>query len=307
MSFPLGAILTPDGVNFALYSKNATEVFLLLFDKPDGEPTDIIQLRNRDKFSKYNEQNGENNQDGANDNNSWNCGVEGDTDNPAILTLRKQLMKNYVCYLLFASGTPMILGGDEFARSQRGNNNAYCQDNDMSWSDWTAVSRNDDLFEFFHKAIAFTRRFPILQNRKFFLGKDLDVDQVPDLIWFAPDLGRSQWDDASLRTLCYQLDASEDGADLGVERLCFILNSHFDPQWVKLPPLESGRVWHRAIDTSLPGGEDFTEPGREISIDPADHYIANPPSTVVLLAQRPGFARRSGVIELSEQHGVDPA
>jgi isoamylase len=257
--------------------------------------------------SKHNEQNGENNQDGASDNNSWNCGAEGDTEDPAVLTLRKQLMKNYVCYLLFASGTPMMLGGDEFARSQRGNNNAYCQDNEISWFDWTAVSRNDDLFEFFRKAIGFTRRFPILQNRKFFLGKDLDEDQVPDLTWFAPDLGRPKWDDANVRTLCYQLDASEDGADFGVERLFFILNSDFDPQWVKLPPLGSGRVWHRAIDTSLPGGEDFAEPGGEIPIDPADHYIANPRSTVVLLAQKPGLARRSGVIELSEQHAVNPA
>ena len=228
---------------------------------------------------KHNEQNGENNQDGANDNNSWNCGAEGDTDDPAVLTLRKQLMKNYVCYLLFASGTPMMLGGDEFARSQRGNNNAYCQDNEISWFDWTAVSRNDDLFEFFRKAIGFTRRFPILQNRKFFLGKDLDDDQVPDLTWFAPDLGRPQWDDANVRTLCYQLDASEDGADLGVDRLFFILNSHFDPQWVKLPPLGSGRVWHRAIDTSLPERRrfrrawpgDFHRSGRSLYCQPAEH------------------------------------
>jgi glycogen operon protein len=125
---------------------------------------------------------------------------------------------------------------------------------------------------------------------------------VPDLTWFALDLVVLA-DDASLRTLCYQLDASEDGADLGVERLCFILNSHFDPQWVRLPPLESGRVWHRAIDTSLPSGEDFTEPGREISIDPSDHYIANPRSTVVLLAQKPG-SQGGQVIELSEQNAV---
>ena len=93
---------------------------------------------------------------------------------------------------------------------------------------------------------------------------------------------------------------------IGVERLFFILNSHFDPQWVRLPPLGSGRVWHRAIDTSLPSGEDFAEPGgrfpsirRSLYCQPAEH--------VVLLAQKPGFARRSGVIELSEQHAVDPA
>src|SRR6185369_2187428 len=210
---------------------------------------------------KHNEQNGENNQDGADDNNSWNCGAEGDTDDPHILALRKQLMKNYACYLLFASGTPMILGGDEFARSQRGNNNAYCQDNEISWFDWTAVSRNIDLFEFFRKAVAFTQRFPILQCRKFFLGEDLDDDQVPDLTWFAPDLGRPQWDNPHVRTLCYQLDASEDGTDTDVTRLFFILNAHFEPQGVNLPPLAANCSWYRAIDTSLPSGEDFAEPG----------------------------------------------
>lgn len=235
---------------------------------------------------KHNEQNGENNQDGSNDNNSWNCGMEGDTNNLSVLTLRKQLMKNYACYLLFASGTPMILGGDEFARSQRGNNNAYCQDNELSWFDWTGLSRNSDLFEFFCKAISFTSRFPVLQRRKFFLGKDLDDDQVPDLTWFAPDLGRPQWQDARVQTLCYQLDASEDGPDPGVSRLFFILNAHFEPQWVRLPLLEPGRGWYRAIDTSLPSGEDFAEIGQETPIEPPDHYIANPRSTVVLLARQ---------------------
>jgi pullulanase/glycogen debranching enzyme len=144
VNYPLGAALTSDGVNFAVYSKHATEVFLLLFDKPDGEPTDIIQLSNRDK----------------------------------------------------------------------------CM--------------------------------------------------------------------------------GENGADLGVERLFFILNSHFDPQWVNLPPLAPGGVWRRAIDTSLPSGDDFTEPGREISIDPSDHYIANSRSTVVLLSQKLSSSPHSGV-ERSEQ------
>jgi glycogen operon protein len=255
--------------------------------------------------SKHNEQNGENNQDGASDNNSWNCGAEGDTEDPAVLTLRKQLMKNYVCYLLFASGTPMMLGGDEFARSQRGNNNAYCQDNEISWFDWSGVSRNRDLFEFFQKAIAFTQRFPILQHRKFFLGADLDDDQVPDLTWFAPDLGPPEWSDGSERTLSYQLDAREDGSRGGVERLFFILNAYVEAKWVNLPPLGSGLAWHRAIDTSLMSGEDFAEPGREIPVDPSDHYIANGRSTVVLAAKKPALARPSGVIELSEEQAVE--
>jgi glycogen operon protein len=235
---------------------------------------------------KHNEKNGENNQDGTNDNNSWNCGVEGDTGNASVLALRKQLMKNYACCLLFASGTPMMLGGDEFARSQRGNNNAYCQDNEISWFDWKAASRNQDLFEFFRKAIAFTRRFPVLQRRKFYLGEDLDDDRVPDLTWFAPDLGSPPWQDANSRTLCFQLDACEEGPEVEADRLFLILHGHFEPQLVKLPPLEADRRWYRAIDTSLPSGQDFAEPGREVQLDPPDLYIANPRSTVVLLARR---------------------
>jgi glycogen operon protein len=241
---------------------------------------------------KHNEPNGEGNRDGANDNDSWNCGVEGETDDLAVLALRKQLMKNHACCLLFSSGTPMMLGGDEFARSQRGNNNAYCQDNEISWLDWSHAERHRDLVEFFRKAILFTRRFPILQRRQFQLGRDLDDDGVPDLTWVGPEQGKPRWQDGNARTLCYQLDSTEDGATLDVDRLFFIYNGHFESQWVQLPPLEASRNWCRAIDTSLAAGEDFAEADQEIRLDPADQYIANPRSTVVLLARR---AEREGV------------
>ena len=248
--------------------------------------------------AKHNDENGENNQDGANDNNSWNCGAEGDTNDSGILALRTQLMKNYACYLLFASGTPMMLGGDEFGRSQRGNNNAYCQDNEISWFDWNLVATNEPLVEFFRKAIAFTRRFPVLQRRKFFLGEDLNADGVPDLTWFAPDLSVPQWQDSNARIVCYQLDTSDDTSKDGVtpraDRLFFILNGDYEAHWVTLPPLESDRAWHRAIDTSLHGtGQDFAEAGEEIEIDPPDHYIVNPRSTVVLIARQPKSAKPS--------------
>jgi glycogen operon protein len=236
---------------------------------------------------KHNEKNGENNRDGSDDNHSWNCGVEGATNDPEITALRKKLMKNFACYLMFASGTPMILGGDEFARTQQGNNNAYCQDNEISWFDWAAVERNRDLVEFFRKTIAFTRRFSILQRRKFFLGKDLDADCVPDLTWYAPDLGSPHWQDPNARAVCIQLDACEDGSNTDVDRLFMVFSGDYEPQWVKLPQLSGNVGWYRAIDTSLPSGEDFLETGQEIEIEPADHYLVNPRSTVVLLAQVP--------------------
>jgi len=234
---------------------------------------------------KHNERNGENNQDGTDDNNSWNCGAEGETSDPAILALRGQTVKNHACYLMFACGTPMMLGGDEFGRTQGGNNNAYCQDNEISWFDWRLAESNSLLVEFFRKAIAFTRRFPVLQRRKFFLGEDLDADGIPDLEWFSPDLGDLAWGDQNARTLCFQLETAGDGDGMGVDRLYFILNGDFASQWVKLPPLGPVRAWYRAIDSSLPDGVDFAEPGEEVRVDPGDHYIVNPRCTVVLLAR----------------------
>jgi glycogen operon protein len=235
--------------------------------------------------SKHNEANLENNQDGSNDNNSWNCGVEGETDDSNILNLRTQLIKNYVCYLLYSSGTPMILGGDECLRTQKGNNNAYCQDNEMSWFHWEDVRKNSDILNFFKKAIAFEKRYSILQRRKVFLGKDLDADHIPDIAWFGKDLERPLWDDSELRTLCYQLDGGEERSELGYYQLFFILNADFCLQSIRLPELPNGQKWYRVIDTSLKEGEDFLDTGKEILIDPPDHYLANPRSTVVLIGK----------------------
>jgi len=234
--------------------------------------------------TKHNEANGEHNNDGNNDNNSWNCGVEGDTNDAAVLALRRQLTKNHACVLLFANGTPMILGGDEFARTQRGNNNAYCQDNDVSWFDWDLAARNDDLIEFFRKAIAFVRRFPILQQRRVSFSDDLNRDGRPDGTWFGTDLADPRWNDPESRTLCAQLETDANLTGRRTQRLFFILNADFNVRSIALPRIEPLR-WHRAIDTSLPAGEDFADIGAEIALDPQDHYIANPRTTVVLLAQ----------------------
>ena len=110
--------------------------------------------------TKHNEANGEGNRDGTDDNNSWNCGAEGDTNDQEVRHLRKQLAKNHICHLLFSSGTPMVLGGDEFLRTQKGNNNAYCQDKEISWVDWGSVDR--PLLEFVRWLVAFRRRHPII-------------------------------------------------------------------------------------------------------------------------------------------------
>ncbi len=234
---------------------------------------------------KHNEDNLEGNNDGSNENNSWNCGAEGENTDPWILRIRRQLVKNHACCLLFASGTPMILGGDEFLRTQGGNNNAYCQDNGISWFDWKGVEANADVLDFFRKTIAFTKRYPILQRRKFFSGIDMDGDRIPDIQWFGKELDRPAWDDPELRTLSYMLDGGEEPSDAGEYLLFVILNADFLPQAVRIPPLDPGKRWRRVIDTSLDSGEDFRSEGDEVPLDPPECYIVNPRSTVVLIGK----------------------
>ncbi|MBI5623518.1 MAG: glycogen debranching protein GlgX [Elusimicrobia bacterium] len=224
--------------------------------------------------AKHNEANGEDNRDGTSDNNSWNCGAEGPTPDRGIADLRRRLAKNQVCTLLFSCGTPMILGGDEFLRTQSGNNNAYCQDNPLSWFDWELALRNGDFTIFVRKAVAMTRRFPVLQRRRFLVGHDEDGCQVPDIAWFGPDGRHPRWDDPEARTAVFMLEGP----------LLFLYNFDHQLQDVVLPPAPNGKPWRRVVDTSLAPGPDFADPGREVALDPQGRYLANSRSVVVLTA-----------------------
>jgi len=231
---------------------------------------------------KHNDANGEQNRDGTNDNHSWNCGVEGETSDPGVNALRRQVAKNHVCHLLFSAGTPMLLGGDELLRTQRGNNNAYCQDNDLSWFDWSLRERNADFFRFVQKAVHFVRKYPVLSRRSHFSGRDQNMNQVPDLRWYGQNLDEPAWADPEARLLAYQLDGSEAELGAGDYFLFVILNADRQMRGVKLPPID-GHRWHRVIDTSLPDGPDFAEDGHEVLLVPQDEYLVSPHSTVVLL------------------------
>jgi isoamylase len=247
---------------------------------------DGLTLRDLISYNgKHNEANGENNNDGTNDNNSWNCGIEGDTDDEGIVRLRKQQIKNFACCLLFAAGTPMILGGDEIMRTQMGNNNAYCQDNEVSWFNWDCVSKHADILQFFRKAIALTQKYTILQRRKFLLGENHSADRIPDIDWFGKNLDAPAWNDPELCTLCYRLDGAEENSKEGDYWLFVILNADYREQWIRMPPPKQGMTWYRLVDTTLPSGEDIVEPSLKNRLAPADSYLANPRSTVLLLAQ----------------------
>ncbi|MBI5242505.1 MAG: glycogen debranching protein GlgX [Elusimicrobia bacterium] len=224
---------------------------------------------------KHNEANGEGNQDGSNDNNSWNCGPEGPTTDPVVSRLRRQLAKNQVCYLLFSCGTPMLLGGDEFLRTQYGNNNTYCQDNELSWFDWDLAKRNEDFTDFVRKAVAMTRLYPVLQKRRFLTGEDSEGSSIPDIAWFDPELGPPRWDDAEGRMLFFMLDTP----------LVFLYNSGHLLGRATLPAPPRGKRWRRIIDTSLPAGEDFADFGKEVLLAPQGYYLVNPRSVVVLVGK----------------------
>jgi len=234
---------------------------------------------------KHNEANLQNNLDGANENYSWNCDYEGDTDDPDIIYLRKKLAKNFLLYLLFSSGTPMILAGDEFLRTQKGNNNAYCQDNEISWVNWDFIKKNNDIFVFFKKLINFTKKHTILQRKRFFLGLDTDGDLVPDIEWFGVDGGKLNWDDFENRTICYQLDGSEEKSELGEYLLFIILNADYRDKNVTIPYPKNNMVWHRVIDTSLPYPDDFLTDGNEIRLENLKTYHVKARSSVVFITK----------------------
>ena len=233
---------------------------------------------------KHNQANGENNLDGTNENFSWNCGVEGDTEDEAIVHLRNKMIKNAWCCLLIPLGTPMILGGDEFMRTQKGNNNAYCQDNELTWFDWDYANKHKHMIMFVKKIIAFRKKYTILQKRKFLAGESLNFNKTEDITWYGYNLDSVNWDDPELKMFCCHLNGNKDTEKPGNYHLFFILNADFNSHTVKIPEY-SGIKWHRVIDTSLKSGGDILEAGKEIKISPQDLYIINPRSVVGLLGK----------------------
>jgi glycogen operon protein len=235
---------------------------------------------------KHNEANLEDNRDGSNDNNSWNCGVEGETTDPDVIALRKRLVKNHACMLNMSLGTPMILGGDEFCRTQRGNNNGYCQDGVLTWFDWDYAAKNREMTDFFRKAIQFPFRFPVLQRHRYFTGRDDNEDHISDISWFDPNGNGVNWNDPEGRFLAFRIDGSEGkGRHRGDYQLFFIYNMHWNPCRVVLPPPPSGRPWKLVVDTSKPAGEDFLEHGKEKPLaDQSAYWLEG--RTIVALAAK---------------------
>lgn len=239
---------------------------------------DLVSYNN-----KHNLANKENNNDGSNDNYSWNCGVEGETSDEDILRLRRKMAKNYLCSLFLSSGTPMLLMGDECLRTQKGNNNAYCQDNEISWFDWTLVEANNDILAFCRKLIEFTKFHRIFPRTRFFQGCAISGDsQYCDITWYGDSLKPPAWNNPRERLLCFQIfEKAKD--DRGDAFFFFIFNADVKRRRVLLPTLPDGRKWHRIIDTNEPAGRDFVEEGEERPV--ATRYDTAGRSVVVLKAR----------------------
>jgi isoamylase len=228
---------------------------------------------------KHNWMNGEHNRDGMDENVSWNCGVEGPTDDPAVRSLRARQVRNFLTLLLLAQGTPMLLGGDELGRTQRGNNNAYCQDNEISWVDWDLRETNRDLFRFVKTLIAFRRAHAVLRQRDFLTGRARAPHRRPDVTWHGVHLGQPDWGSAS-RSLAMHL-----AGEYGHEPDCDIYlaaNAWREDLVFELPPPAPGTRWVQVVDTAAPRPHDIATPGDEAPLADQQRITVRDHACVVL-------------------------
>jgi len=227
---------------------------------------------------KHNENNGEDNKDGHDDNRSWNCGHEGPTDDVAILELRDRMRRNYMATLLLSQGTPMILMGDEAGHTQDGNNNAYCQDNKISWLNWSGIGARDEAFmDFTSRLIALRKRLPLLRQTHFLHGEPVASDGTKDITWFRPDgkeMGEADWNNGLWKCIAVMLSGQDDLP------LLILMNAHYEDVKFELPVLRSVAGWRLLVDTARgliepgepPIGSDapFTVPARSLLLCEAE-------------------------------------
>jgi len=206
---------------------------------------------------KHNEANGEGNRDGSDLNLSWNCGFEGPTDDPAVVALRARQVRNLMATLLISQGVPMILAGDEFLRTQGGNNNAWCQDNPTSWVDWTLAQTNQGYLRFVHRMIALRKAHPVFRRRSFFTGGEGGLP--PEILWHGEDPVRPDFSPTG-QALAFALDGRRCDRPNVVDRDFYVaMNASESAIEFRIPASPSGRPWRRVADTSLPSPEDFEE------------------------------------------------
>jgi isoamylase len=213
--------------------------------------------------SKHNEANGEENRDGTDNNRSWNCGVEGPTNDLAVLALRERQKRNLLATLFLSQGVPMLLAGDAMGHTQNGNNNAYCQDNEISWIDWDDRERNSDLLEFTRLVIELRRNHPVFRRRKFFQGRAIKGADIKDIVWLLPggeEMSDEGWGRGSAQ--CLGVFLAGDGLDevdehaepVRDESFLVLLNAHYEPVPFRLPAMQQEGSWLPLLDTARERG-----------------------------------------------------
>jgi len=221
---------------------------------------------------KHNEANGEENRDGSDENHSHNYGLEGETENPAIQWVRARQIKNLLVTLLVSRGVPMLLAGDEFRRTQRGNNNAYCQDNEISWLDWRRMEQYPDIQRFTQGLIAFRGAHPVLRAEAFYTDADIR--------WHSPEGPVPNWHDPQERRLACHILGDEGGPDLYL-----MFNAGLREETFQLPSAPEGRAWRRAVDTSLASPDDLRPAGEEAELWSQHLYRLGPRACAILAAR----------------------
>ncbi|MBW4679153.1 MAG: glycogen debranching protein GlgX [Microcoleus vaginatus WJT46-NPBG5] len=216
---------------------------------------------------KHNDANGEGNNDGESHNRSWNCGAEGETDDPQILQLREQQKRNFLVTLMLSQGIPMIVYGDEMERTQKGNNNGYCQDNEISWVNWDFPQDKADLLDFTRQLIFFRRKHPVFRRRKWFQGRPIYGKTISDLGWYNPDgteMTEEEWSVGHAKAVGMFLNGEEiprvgpQGQRIMDESFLILFNAHWELIEFQLPTEMQDRQWDLVIDTKEPH---FIEPG----------------------------------------------
>ncbi|HEX5417170.1 MAG TPA: glycogen debranching protein GlgX [Chloroflexota bacterium] len=217
--------------------------------------------------AKHNEANGESNHDGSDENFSWNCGVEGPSDDAEVEALRERQIRNLATLLLLSQGIPMISMGDEARRTQGGNNNAYCQDNETSWFDWSLPEKHARLLRFWRRLIEFRRSHTVLRRSTFF-SNAVNERGIQDVEWHGTRLHDPGWGDPSAHALAFTLGSFDGGADLHV-----MMNMWTDALDFEIRP-SSGRQWYRALDTSLTSPDDIADPGAEPLVSTPTYHVS---------------------------------
>jgi glycogen operon protein len=232
---------------------------------------------------KHNEANGEENRDGTDNNISGNYGAEGPTDNPAVEKVRVRLIKNFFLSLLLSQGTPMVLAGDEFRRTQGGNNNAYCHDDSLTWLNWGLKERNAEIFSFFRKTVAFRKAHPVFRRTDFFHGADHDGDSFPDIAWMDRTGKTPDWQNLN-KFLAFFLDGHRTETNGDRDDVDFFILCNPDSKDISavLPPSRGGQCWYRVIDTSVPYPGDFLSEGEGECLAKRRIYVLPARSMAVL-------------------------